>query len=225
MIKVIINEKEFELGILTVGQWQKISRFDPKQEEFWPKIISVALGISEWELKGASRDALELAIILISHNMEWGEAESLQVKRLDDMSFGDWIDLDIWYQDGVQKTIHKILERFADGGLQTPMPAALEALKTISSWRRNQFRAYSGLFGDFDDEDREAIEEQEEERPNDSRRIWYDVLVGLSGQDPLKIDQISDMPFRAALNFMAWRKDDNMKQKAEMQKLKNKMKV
>lgn len=225
MIKVIIDQHEYELGILTVQQWQKIQSFNMKVEAFWPRIIGVALGIPEHRLREAPKEALELAVILIAHNMEWGEAEPLKIQRLDDMTFGDWIDLDIWYGDGIHKTIDKVISRFADGGLQTPMPAALEAIKQISSWRRNQFRAYSGLFGEFDDEDRDTIEEQEEEAPHDSRRVWYDVLVRLSGEDPLKIDQISNMPFRAALNFMAWRKDDNMKQRAEMQKLKNKTRV
>jgi hypothetical protein len=220
MIKVIINGVSRELGVMTVGQWQKISRFDMSQPEFWPKIVSTALNMSESELTGAPTEALELAVTLIKHNLEWGEAESLTVVPLDELTFGDWIDLDIYFMDGVAKTLHLILKKFANGGVDTAMPAALEAIKLISSWRKSQFRAYTGLFGEQDFEEGEEPEEASE--VVNIRRVWYEVLVGLSGQDPLKIDTVTQLPFRAALNFMAWRKDDNAKQRAEMQKLKNK---
>ena len=222
MIQVLINNQSYDLKPMTVGQWQKIARFDMTEKLYWPKIIATALNISETELVGAPEETLELGVSFIRYALEYGEHEPLKVINLDEMTFGDWIDLDIWMHDGAIKSLHLILEKFAGGGLQTPMPSALKALGQISNWRKQVYRVYSGLLSDGEpDVEVEEADEDEDFAP-DPRRIWYQVLIHLSGEDMLKLDKIAEQPFRNALNFMSWRKEDNQRKQREYDKLKQK---
>lgn len=224
MIQVILNDTPYELKAMTVGQWQKIAKFDMNDRMYWPKILAVALQIEERELVDAPEEALELGVSFIRYALEYEDHEELKVINLDAMSFGDWIDLDIWMYDGANKSLHLILEKFANGGLTTPMPAALKALGQISNWRKQIYRVYSGLLsdGEPDYDDIEEDDNDEVQQTADPRRVWYQVLIHLAQEDMLKLDQIAEQPFRNALNFMSWRKEDNQRKQREYDKLKQK---
>ena len=43
-------------------------------------------------------------------------------------------------------------------------------------------------------------------------RSWYKVIVGLAGEDILKIDEVTEQPLTKALNFMALQKEKVMEE-------------
>lgn len=223
MIQVLVNDIAYDLKPMSVAQWQKIAKFDMSEKVYWPKILATALQIDERELVGAPEETLELGISFIRYALEYGDHDELKIVNLDAMTFGDWIDLDIWMYDGATKSLHLILEKFANGGANTPMPSALKALGQISNWRKQVYRVYAGLLSDGEpDIEDEDYEEDEEQQTTDPRRVWYQVLIHLAQEDMLKLEQIAEQPFRNALNFMSWRKEDNQRKQREYDKLKQK---
>jgi hypothetical protein len=205
---------------MSVEKWQKIARFDMNEKQYWPKILAVALDIDEIQLRDAPEETLELGVSFIRYALEYGEHEKAQVKPLDDMTFGDFIDLDIFMYDGAVKSLHQIIEKFTDKDRTLEMPAALKALQQISNWRKQVYRNFEGLLSDGEVYDNEIEEEQEESQAPDPRRIWYSVLVNLAQEDILKMETITQQPFRNALNFMSWRKEDNQRRQRELDKIK-----
>ena len=52
-------------------------------------------------------------------------------------------------------------------------------------------------------------------------RNWYATFITLAGQDPLKIEEATNLNIRAAFNWLAWKTDQIKKQELKDQKEKS----
>ena len=59
-----------------------------------------------------------------------------------------------------------------------------------------------------------------DEKPKDIARSWYDVILMMADEDVLKMDAVTDLPLKQALNFMAWKKEKTLKEQQEILKQK-----
>ena len=56
-------------------------------------------------------------------------------------------------------------------------------------------------------------------------KSWYKIIIELSNNDILKVEEIENQPFRKMLNYMAYLKEQKMIQELEMQKNKRKNEI
>tara|TARA_R110001606_G_scaffold200458_2_gene348343 strand:- start:109 stop:621 length:513 start_codon:yes stop_codon:yes gene_type:complete len=126
------------------------------------------------------------------------------------LTFGEWVDLDVWITKGVgvhAKEILKILQ-LHKGELMADEASYI--IESYITWRTWIYKQYSELFGlDLDEDENIISDEDTIEGPVDPDQVingWYSIINGLAGDNLLNIDAVTDQPVLATLNFMAYQK-------------------
>ena len=220
MVKLTIKGKPYLLPErLTVAQWKRLLHFDYQSVEDWPRIMGALLETDPNEFKQATVESLTLAVSFVIALMN-ARVEG-HIKDFTQMTFGEFVDLDIAVSGGIEKNVDLMTEIIT--GLTTEeiiwSDHALWAIDQFQRFRVHTYRQYSGLFGlndpQFDDED-ETID------VNKIAKGWYRIIVDLADNDVLKLDEITDQPLKKILNFMSLRKErqieENFKQLEQKRK-------
>ena len=88
------------------------------------------------------------------------------------------------------------------------------AIDKYVQFRTYTYKQYKVLFG-LRDQDIEKAEQEGKTEVDDKMQVarsWYKVIVGLAGEDILKIDEVTEQPLTKALNFMALQKEKVMEE-------------
>jgi len=198
-----INDKSYPFPErLTVLQWKAIMKYDIESQQNWPLIIATLFGAHPRDLREASDFTIELGIGLLV-----GLLNTRQESKYTDFSkltFGEWVDLDVWIQDGVVKSMDKMLTVLGDTQWSDE---ALYKIDAYTQWRSYIYRQYAELFGlDFETEDGEIVEadDVEETSPAES---WFSIIIGLASDNLLQLDAVTEQPLLKTFNFMAHQKN------------------
>lgn len=198
---------------LTTQQWMRLARWDVSHYENWPFIIGAMLEIAPKDAEEIPEGQQELIV---------GFTVSLMNRRLESpvidlsgLTFGQWVDLDVWTAEGFDKSLLKCLTILGETEYSD------EALWKIEKWldyRTYVYRQYAEMFGLTEEGEPEFETDDEPKSYEDIVAGWYAIICGLASEDVLRIDSITEQPLFAILNFMAHQK---RKQIAEnFQKLK-----
>lgn len=214
MVKFTIHETEYEITErFTVPQWQSLMKWDFEREEHWPRILHEATGAPLEYLQEVHRDSLELGIVFIASVIN--ARKETKIKDFNEITFGEWIDLDIYLNWGADKHIEGILEILSP---KTKMvDEALWVLEKYSQWRLFMYKQYKGLFGL-----EEQVEGTSDEPQRDIAKSWYEVVISLANEDILNIDAVTEQPLKKALNFMAYKKEKQLEEQQRILKEKRK---
>lgn len=219
MVTLNINGKAHSIPArFTVQQWQQMQKWQFDAPEFWPRIIAVATGADPKLLEQADPKSIELVMAFIIAHMN--QRREYKIMDLQTITFGQFVDLDCWLQMGIDKHIVECVDMLS-GGTEWA-DEALWVLDKYSEFRQHILRQYSELFGLNDDAAEEEGQEQIKQDPLKVARAWYAVLVQLADEDVLKMDLITDEPLKKILNFMAYKKEQQIE--AHLQSLKERSK-
>lgn len=224
MIKITIDNKTYDIPErLTVAQWQRIVKWDLSNKFLWPNIVSAATGAPVSQLAKASTESLELAVIFIMASIQ--EVKICETKDLNTLTFGQFVDLDIYLVDGIDKHLDKIAALV--GSSTQWADEALYLTQKATEWRNYIYKEYRQLFGLDDVAAFEAIEAQEPTQYTgaDLARSWYDVIYTLANENVLHIDPITELPLKQVLNFLAIRKEKIEKQNQETKQKQRQLKL
>jgi len=209
MVKLTLRDKKYQFPErLTLAEWKALLPFDYRDVNDWPKILACCLKEPVEAFQGATLDSLTLAISFVIALMN--QREEYRIKDFNEIRFGEFVDLDIYTVEGIEKRLEETLGILCE----TPPQMADEALWCIDRFqlfRTHIYRSYAVLFGlneerDFDDE---------EEPKWDAKKIakgWYRIIVDLAGDDLLKIDAVTEQPLKQTLNFMALKKEKQLEE-------------
>ena len=210
MAQININNKSYEIPErLTIEQYSKAMAFDWEDSKYYAHIVSQLTGAPIALLQKANEESLALAVALIVHQMN--QRTKVDMFNLADLTFGQFIDLDVWISLGVDKH----LQDMAD--ILTPKAKwadeAMWAVDEFAKFRTFTYRQYKVLFNVNDKELEEAKEKLHlQPDPMQVARSWYKVIVSLAQEDILKLDDVTEQPLRKALNFMALQKEKVMEE-------------
>lgn len=211
MVKFTIEEKQYEIpDRYTVKQWQEIISWDFEHKAHWPRIIATATGAPLEYLKEVQEDSLELGIVFIATVIN--QRTETKIKDFNTITFGEWVDLDIYLNYGTDKYIEEILEILSPE--TTMADEALWVIEKYSEWRLFIYKQYTRLFG-LDEPQGDA-----EPTKTDIAKSWYEVIISLANEDLLNIDAVTDQPLKKALNFMAWKKEKQLEEQQRILKEK-----
>ncbi len=213
MFAITIDDKVYKFPKrLTVDQWANILKYDLSQTQTWPKVVSGLMGLHPKDLTDISDAQLQIAIGIIFSMLE--QQRETKWKDPNTLTFGEWIDLDVWITKGVGHNANEIL------GILGKTKWADEAsyiIKSYITWRTWIYKQYAELFG-LDVEGDEIIQE-EDEGPQDPNAVvngWYSIIISLASENILNIEKVTDQPLLGTLNFMAHQKQkqiaENFKQ-------------
>ena len=210
MVTININSKSYRIPErLTVEQYHKALQYDWEDPKYYPMIVAQLIGISPSILIGATEEALTLAIAFIVKSMN--ERKECKTLDLEQIEFGQFVDLDVYLALGLDKHFMAIQELIAPEAKWAD--EAMWAIDKFAAFRTYTYRQYKVLFGLTD----AAIDEAEMEGESlkdkmDVARSWYKVIVALAQDNILKLDEVTEQPLKKVLNFMALQKEKVMEE-------------
>ena len=205
-IKININKKQYKIpDRLTVEQYSKSIQFDWSDPKYYPMIVSQLTGAPIKQLMLADEEAMTLAIAFIVKAMN--DRNQCQIIDLDTMTFGQFVDLDVYVTGGLEQNFSAIIDIIAPDAQY-----ADEAMWVVDQWiafRTYTYRQYAELFGlnEFAEEDDQIQKDKQA-----SARAWYKIIVGLAQSNLLQLDAVTDQPLKKVLNFMALQKEQQMEE-------------
>ena len=199
---ITINDVDHKFpSRLTVEQWQDVMKFDIESKQNWPRIIAKLFNVHPKDLSEASDFTIELGIgLLVGLLNDRKECKHSDFSKL---TFGEWIDLDVWITSGVTNNMANIVTIIGDTKYSDE---ALYRIEQFTAYRSYIYRQYAELFGlDLDSEE----EDPNEPQPpiNSVAESWFSIIIGLAGDNLLHIDAVTEQPLMKTLNFMAYQKN------------------
>lgn len=150
------------------------------------------------------------------------QIESYTLLDTDKVTFGDFIDLDILYADGIGKHVveaaAKLYGTTTEVAAEFPIDDVWPTIVWFFDWRKSVYRDYEEFFET--QQNGRSTDDDEKFTINSLQLMWYEAVLVLAGGEFLKINQVVDRPMREALNFLTWKKAQIQKDKLEQVKRK-----
>jgi len=212
MVKININDKQFAIPQrLTINQYNSLLSFDWEDPKYYPMIVSQLINAPLPLLAKADPKSLALGIVFAVKAMN--ERKEVDMLNLDEITFGEFIDLDVYLTIGIEKhfkDIAKILcpkAKFSD--------EVMWAIEKYVAFRTFTYRQYKILFGITDHDIYDA--EPDEIKKTQIAKSWYNIIVNIAKENILYIDRVTEQPLKKALNFMALQKEKAVEENLKKQ--------
>lgn len=195
---------------ITIDKWKDIMKYDFARLDDQILIISVAFDIPPSDAEKVPEKTLEVGMYYLLQKMFPDKKIKDELINFQNLTIGDFIDLEIYYSKGMVKHIDDIIKK---------LYPTLKNHKYIDeiwwgvfayfNYRKNIFIKYKNLFDIPDSED--EIRE-EDKNPTPPEYLWWEVIMVLANGEFLKIDEATKQPLFQALNYLAWDKDKKQKE-------------
>ena len=219
--KVQVGDKRYVVPEkISVAQFQAIHGLDPDVAIHRDLITATILGCQLKEIQDMDPEGREMTFAMAALSMSSLEKPKLKECPFpfDQLTFGQFVDLDVLTFEDINKNLVEILSILYDMDADKIADQPLEPmLGGITQWmlkRSEIYKAYSVFFGVSEEQSAEADEAAE---GADIRKVWYQAIMTLAGEDFMKIGQVVDRPVNEALNFLAY-----MKEQAQLRALEHK---
>lgn len=143
-----------------------------------------------------------------------------QMKNFDTFTFGDFIDIDIYIADGL---IHHVVDLIAklygmpdSIAAEVPIDRVWTALISLARWRELVYKEHDEFFELSSSRGGDDIEST----INKLQLMWYEAVLALAEHQFLNIQHVVERPYKEALNFLTWKKNEVAKQQLEQVKRK-----
>lgn len=177
------------------------------------------LGAPKSQLLRAKEEALELGVAILVQLCNIRTA--CKVKPANTLTFGEFIDLDVWLTMGIKEHLGDIAKQLVDSEWADE---ALFAVEQYTNYRTHIYRQYAELFGLNDDEGDDELQPGKVDKLLAARN-WYKIIVDLANDDILKIDDVTDQPLIKVFNFMALRKEKQLEENMKIMEQNSKLKT
>jgi hypothetical protein len=215
MVKLKIDDQHYGFPErLPIALWSQIAQLDLEEPLQWPRALHLLTGAPLDALTRADHDSMDLGMRFLVNLM--GMRKATTGLNFAEVQFGQWVDLDIWLTWGIDKHMADIIQI-----LKPDCEWADEALWMIDSytrWRLSMYKVYSALFGLNDPQGDDPHEHDRMHIP----RGWYALMVRLAGGDLLKMEGVASQPVKAALNMLAYQKEEDLKEAARQLQISRK---
>jgi len=208
MVTVQINEVDYPLPLyFSVDQWVELVKWDLDEPKNWTKVLSVSTGCPLFDISDTPVDGMQLAMAFVVSGLK--RRKECKHKPFSDLSFGQWVDLDVYLSLGVDKYLKEITNILVPEAKDAA--EALWVLDNFINFRKYIYREYKELFG-TPDEDEPLNDDGSVDKPDGMQvaRNWYKIIVRLSGDDILKMDAVTEQPLKKVFNFMALQKEETL---------------
>lgn len=224
MIKLTIDKKKYGIpNRLTVKQWKQLISYDFSDYFQYSKIIASLIDAPVDKVAQCTEESQILAIGFIINLMN--QRKEYVVRDFNEITFGEFVDLDVYIVMGIEKNLDPILEILTPEGMDVTewMDEALWLVDRYTQFRVFTYRQYSGLFGINSNGDQEMDEDEEDWDPKKVAKGWYKVLIDMSDNDITKIDYVTEQPLKKVLNLMAYRKEKQLEENFRLMQQKRQL--
>ena len=218
MVQLNVNDVSYKIPErLTLEQWKEVAKWNFEEPTDWPRIIAAVTG-ADWRTLSLGKDeAVALAIAFIIQTMN--HRKEYQIKDFNQLTFGQFVDLDVWLTMGIDKHIDDVVNMLSDGTEWAD--EAMWLVDRYAEFRLHTYRQYKVLFGIDRDGGGEALPEDFD--PLKIAKGWYKIIVGLANDNILNMDSVTDEPLKKVLNFLALQKEKQIEANLEIMKQNRKL--
>ena len=223
MYKLNLKGREFDIREdYTIEEWMDLQKWDANIEANWPRLLSSAVGMTIEEAKEIPMETMQVAIGLLmvtlspDHVALKDNIDEYGLIDFNSITFGQWVDLEVLLSRDPRKTLDKMIAVLY-GAKETKhwqLRDTWPALQKYLVFRKTVYTNYKALF-EIDDIDTSTVKELK-----DQSHAWYDMIMVLADEKFLNISDAVDRPMVEAFNFIAWKKDQMIKQEQLIQKQK-----
>lgn len=213
--------------IVTVDLFQKAVSWDLEDIKNHKPFVSTLTECPLFELNKMDDDTFNVILAVCVSRMNFEDTElkrsikSFQLVDLDSLTFGKFVDMDIFIADGLTKHLIQLIAILYD------MPESIvaradikdywQAVMMVNEWRNNVYREYDEFFDLKESDGSEEVKFQ----INNLQLMWYEAILVLAEHKFLDIQHVVERPYKEALNFLTWKKNQIAKQQLEKLKQKN----
>lgn len=183
-------------------------------------IINKSVGIPLSVLENCTQnDKLRIVNLLGSVRFFDTDIRTIDMKEL---TFGDFVDLDIYFFNNPLKYYKDILGILSPGykEYELHIQDLFKVFNNFLEYRLWLYKQYKNLFGWKEKTDRDETGQLKFTNISEIAGNWFDVICTLSNDDINKIDETTKQPLIKVLNFLARKKVKMMEQQEEMRKNK-----
>lgn len=225
MYSLIIKNKEYNFPTdFTLDMWREIVRFDLRNENHWDIIISLVLDVPKEDVLLVPYETKKLLVSIITVMLYPTELPFIEeykkckYKDLSTLTFGEFVDLDVYFSEGVGKNIRQIITTLygkePDGDWL--FSKVWGGIVKYKNFRDSIYLNYKNLFSSTGEVD--VNDENLEKKVSDVKYTWYNITMVLAEGKFLNIDEVVNKPLISALNWLAWNKEEIEKKQDELQK-------
>ena len=221
-----IGDETYDVpSVLTVGMFQSAIAWDLEDVKNHKPFVSTITKCSLQNLSLLDDETFNilLAACVTSLPTDGDMTKSVgvfQLKDFDTFSFGDFIDIDVYIADGLTKHVVDLVAKLYDMPIEqaadTDIQRVWSTMLALAKWRELVYKEHDEFFelsqGGSDDTMEFSI--------NRLQLMWYEAVLSLSNGEFLNIGPVTDRPYKEALNFLTWKKNEIAKQKLEQVKRK-----
>lgn len=214
-IKVTIGQNVYTIPEhITVAQFALVQAFGGDVKG----TIQACLGATRMDVNEMDEDELAITYALCERSMMGLELVEPVETNFETWSFARWIDADALAQDAMLniQPLTSLLLDTETGHM--PLKDVWSYFQQYMQWRSNVYKDYKNLFGTDKQPDEEAQQQ-------DIVRLWWDAVMVLSDGKFKDIDNVIEKPVRQAMNYLAWKKEQNEKLERDMEQTTRKMKA
>lgn len=199
----------------TAHQWSLISLLPNDKKH----TIQTILDCSKMDLITLTEEEIqqvyEFTMITLKGIQETAEP-IVSFETLEEMTFGQWCDLDAMAHIDANVYIAEIITLLTgQEAHDMPLSVAIPTLRVYLDWRAQVYQRYRNLFG----LDENEPEDTDEAPTDDIHRVWYNAIMMLADDNFSNVDLVVEKPYKAAFNYMAYKKEKTQKEIEELKKI------
>ena len=213
--------------VVTVELFQRAIAWDIEDKKNHKPFVSVMTECPMQDLNALDEETLNVVLAVCVSRIDFEDTElrhnigGYQLLKLDDITFGQFVDIDILIADGLTKHVveltHKLYGVSESIAANMDIKLVWKAMLAASEWRQRVYEEHDEFFELKDSEDSDNIQMT----INNLQLMWYNAILVLAEQKFLNIQHVVERPYKEALNFLTWKKNEANKAQLEQLKRKN----
>ena len=213
--------------VVTTELFQKAIAWDIEDEKNHKPFVSVMANCPLHQINLLDTDTFNVVFAVCVSRLNFEDTElrhnigGFQLLNFSSMTFGQFVDIDMLIADGMTKHVveltHKLYGMPEDNAAKKDIRDTWKALIAVSEFRTSVYQEYDEFFDLSNQDQQDDITVSIDA----IQLMWYNAILVLAEQKFLNIQYVTERPYKEALNFLTWKKNEIAKEQLQQLKRKN----
>ena len=213
--------------VVTVELFQRAIAWDIEDEKNHKPFVSVMTECPIQDLNALDEEIFNLVLAACISRLNFEDTElrqnlgSFRLLDFNTMTFGQFVDIDILIADGMTKHTIELVEKLygipEQAAASKDVRDVWKALTEAVNFRQQVYTEHNEFFELDQGDESENVEIS----INNLQLMWYNAILVLAEHKFLNIQHVVERPYKEALNFLTWKKNEANKAQLEQLKRKN----
>lgn len=213
--------------VVTVELFQRAISWNIEDKKNHKPFVSVMTDCPIQDLNALDEEIFNVVLAVCVSRMNFEDTElrhnigGFRLLDFTTMTFGQFVDIDILIADGMTKhtveLVHRLYGINENAAASKDVREVWKALVAAADFRQSVYIEHNEFFDIDSSQENDDIEIS----INNLQLMWYNAILVLAEQKFLNIQHVVERPYKEALNFLTWKKNEASKAQLEQLKKKN----